>query len=286
MKTSKYAPKTPAETLAQSKADKLKQDKDRVTRLLGRVRWKAEMLMVSYMRTMEIVEATAQENEHRQSQHAMGSGASSVSNSQSQYSGRRETDFAQKQAESMFKVDFFEFYTLLERYITDCLAIFGVSVSASAPRTNFNALRYETNPDLHRTRPMASHAFHANLLEALDDEKCPLAGSLGLQDVRVQLGIAKEYRNAWKDADSKANISSSDTRANISLQDLQLEHMLRNIIGGCDLAHEAVQQHSNGTMNGSSLTSRDFEPKTTYGYTSMEIEDTPFEYMDDAMDLD
>jgi hypothetical protein len=285
MKTSKYAPKTPAEGLAQSKADKLKQDKDRVTRLLGRVRWKAEMLMVSYMRTIEIVQAAAQENEYHQSQHAMGSGASSVRVHQLHRTNCHETDRAQKQAESMFKVDFFEFYTLLERYITDCLAIFGVSVSASAPRTNFNALRYETNPDLHRTRPMASHAFHANLLEALDDENCPLAGSLGLQNVRVQLGIAKEYRNAWKDADSRANIASGDTRANTSLQDLQLEHMLRNIIGGCDLAHEAVQQRSEGTTNGS-LTSRDFEPKTTYGYTSMEIEDTPFEYMDDAMDLD
>ena len=285
MKTSKYAPKTPAESLAQSKAEKLKQDKDRVTRLLGRVRWKAEMLMVSYFRTMEIVQAAAQENEYHQSQHAMGSGASSVSSYQPRHPTRRETDTAQKQAESMFKVDFFEFYTLLERYITDCLAIFGVSVSASAPRTNFNALRYETNPDLHRTRPMASHAFHANLLEALDDEKSPLAGSLGLQDVRVQLGIAKEYRNAWKDADSKANIASGDARANLSLQDLHLEHMLRNIIGGCDFAHEAVQQHSDGTTNGV-LTSRDFEPKTSYGYTSMEIEDTPFEYMDDAMDLD
>ncbi|KAG9186209.1 hypothetical protein G6011_02765 [Alternaria panax] len=269
MKASKYAPKTPAESLAQSKADKLKQDKDRVTRLLGRVRWKAEMLMVSYMRTIEIVQAAAQQDGDHQSQHTMGSGASS------------------KQAESMFKVDFFEFYTLLERYITDCLVIFGVSVSASAPRTNFNALRYETNPDLHRTRPMASHAYHANLLEALDDEKCPLATSLGLQDVRVQLGIAKEYRNAWKDADTKANLSSGDDgRANISLHDLQLEHMLRNIIGGCDLAHEAVQQHSDGTTTGRVLTSQDFEAKTTYGYTSMEIEDTPFEYMDDAMDLD
>jgi hypothetical protein len=286
MKTSKYAPKTPAEGLAQSKADKLKQDKDRVTRLLGRVRWKAEMLMVSYMRTMEIVQAAAQENDYHQSQHAMGSGASSVRVHQLYRPNCHGTDKAQKQAESMFKVDFFEFYTLLERYITDCLAIFGVSVSASAPRTNFNALRYETNPDLHRTRPMASHAFHANLLEALDDENCPLAGSLGLQDVRVQLGIAKEYRNAWKDADSKANIASGDARANTSLQDLQLEHMLRNIIGGCDLAHEAVQQRSDGGTANGSLTSRDFEPKTTYGYTSMEIEDTPFEYMDDAMDLD
>jgi hypothetical protein len=283
MKTSKYAPKTPAESLAQSKAEKLKQDKDRVTRLLGRLRWKAEMLMVSAQRTMEIVQAAAQQDGY-QTQHSMQSGASSVSGYPTQRP-QPQTDFVQKQASSMFKVDFFEFYTLLERYITDCLAIFGVSVSASIPRQNFNALRYETNPDLHRTQPMASHAFHANLLEALDDEKCPLAGSLGLQDVRVQLGIAKEYRNAWKDADSKASILNGDSHAKMQLQDLQLEKMLRNIIGGCDLAHGVVQEHSAAPMNGNGLTSRDFEPKT-YGYTSMDIEDTPYEYMDDAMDLD
>jgi hypothetical protein len=283
MKTSKYAPKTPAESLAQSKAEKLKQDKDRVTRLLGRLRWKAEMLMVSAQRTMEIVQAAAQQDGY-QTQHSMQSGASSVSGYPTQRP-QPQTDFVQKQAISMFKVDFFEFYTLLERYITDCLAIFGVSVSASIPRQNFNALRYETNSDLHRMRPMASHAFHANLLEALDDEKCPLAGSLGLQDVRVQLGIAKEYRNAWKDADSQASILNGDSHAKMQLQDLQLEKMLRNIIGGCDLAHGVVQEHSAAPMNGNGLTSRDFEPKT-YGYTSMDIEDTPYEYMDDAMDLD
>ena len=89
------------------------------------------MLMVSYFRTMEIVQAAAQQNGDHQSQHAMGSGASSVSGYEPQQPGRRETDIAQKQAESMFKVDFFEFYTLLERYITDCLAIFGVFVSTS-----------------------------------------------------------------------------------------------------------------------------------------------------------
>ncbi|KAL7770455.1 hypothetical protein CFE70_000390 [Pyrenophora teres f. teres 0-1] len=283
MKTSKYAPKTPAESLAQSKADKLKQDKDRVSRLLGRLRWKAEMLWVSYNRTMEIVQAAAQQQDQYQSQHTMGSGASSVSDYQSQYSSSRKTNPVQKQAESMFKVDFFEFYTLLERYITDCLAIFGISVSASVPRQNFNALRYEINPDLHRTRPMASHAFHANLLEALDNENCPLSRSLGLQEVRVQLSIAKEYRNAWKDADAKANLPNGDN-AKVQLQDLQLELMLHTIIAGCNLAHGAVQEYDK-VSTGQTLTSRDFVPKT-YGHTSMDIEDTPYEYMDDAMDLD
>jgi hypothetical protein len=80
-----------------------------------------------------------------------------------------EANMPQKQAESMFKVDFFEFYTLLERYISTSLEIMGVQVSGTAPRTNVNALKYITNPDLHRTRPRALHAFHANLLDALDD---------------------------------------------------------------------------------------------------------------------
>jgi hypothetical protein len=47
-----------------------------------------------------------------------------------------------------------------------------------------------------------------------------------------------------------------------------------------------VQQHSDDTTNGRALTSQDFEPKNMYGHMSMEIEDTPFEYMDDAMELD
>ncbi|KAH9869352.1 hypothetical protein IAQ61_006558 [Plenodomus lingam] len=266
MKTSKYAPRTPAETLAQSKAEKLSKEKERATRLLFRIRWKAELLMVSYYRTMEIVQAELQNNNNHETLHAMQSGATS------------------KQAESMFKVDFFEWYTLLERYMTDCLAVFGFSVSASAPRINVNALRYITNP----SRQMASHAFHANLLEALDDEKCPLHASLGVQEVRVQLGLAKDYRNAWKGADEKAALpSKTDTeeeaRKNIPLQDLQLEPMLRTIILGCEQAHGVVQAYSH--TNGNNLTSRDFQSQM-YGHTSMEADDQPFEYMDDAMELD
>jgi hypothetical protein len=57
MQTSKYAPRTPAETLAHSRSEKLKQDKENSTRLLGRLRWKAEMLMVSYYKALEIVRA-------------------------------------------------------------------------------------------------------------------------------------------------------------------------------------------------------------------------------------
>lgn len=271
MKTSKYAPKTPAENLAQSRAERLKQDKEKTTRLLRRLRWKAELLMVSYFKCLEIAQAEAQHDSHDLDQHMPETGTKS------------------KQAESMFKIDFFEFYTLLERYITDCLAVLGFSVSAAAPQSNFNALRYITNPDLHRTRPLASHAFHANLLEALDNDKCPLHGSLGVQHVRIQLGLAKDYRNAWKDADEKGSTSrwnskETDARTDVKLHDLQLELMLRTLIAGCEDAHGVVQGYT-ATSDGNDLTSRDFEPQD-YGQSTMAMYDAPFEYMDDAMDLD
>ncbi|KAL6707617.1 hypothetical protein ACN47E_003967 [Coniothyrium glycines] len=262
MKTSKYAPITPAGSLAQSKAEQSKRGKERAARLLGRVRWKAELLMVSYFRTMEIVRSSEQHN------HILESGATS------------------KQAESMFKVDFFEFYTLLERFITDCLAVLDFRISAAAP-VNVNFLRYVTNPDLHRTRPLATHAFHANLLEAIDDTNCPLHTTLGIQEVRVQLGIAKDFRNAWKDADSSTVKKSGvdhDPR-DVKLQDLQLETMLRAIIMGCDQAHAIVQTHTDRSTNGIGLTSRDFEAQLCAS-GHVESTDTPFEYMDDAMELD
>lgn len=191
----------------------------------------------------------------------------------------------------MFKVDFFEFYTLLERYISTSLEIMGIHVSGSAPRTNVNALKYITNPDLHRTRPRALHAFHANLLEALDDPNCPLHISLGNQEVRIQLGIAKDYRNAWKDADEKVTKTDSyekdeESRKNISLQDLDLDTMLRYLLAGCEHAHGIVQDRPDANPN--DFTSRDFEQQAQQQDTSrnMEMEDVPFEYMDDAMDLD
>jgi hypothetical protein len=183
----------------------------------------------------------------------------------------------------MFKVDFFEFYTLLERYITTCLTIVGVQISGAAPQTNVNALRYITNPELARTRPIASHAFHANLLEALDDEKCPLHASFGIHNVRVELGLTKDFRNAWKDADGRIIASKWDDKSkNITLHDSQLETMLRTLLSGCEHAHGVVQQYSPST----GFTSRDFQPQA-HGYNDhIGSDDTPLEYMDDAMELD
>lgn len=247
--------------------------------------------MVSYGKAIAISQALDQQNEYDNLHHIRTSDALSVSDRFAWSLRQRDIDFKKKQAESMFKVDFFEFYTLLERYITTCLGIFGINISAATPRNNVNALRYITNPDLHRIRPLASHAFHANLLEALDDDNCPLHSSLGMQEVRIQLGLAKDYRNAWKDADEKVTGSSwalenEDSRKNVRLQDLDLELMLRNLISGCEHAHGVAQRHTNPGPNGVGPTSQNFQTQLHAGDDGMETDDIPFEYMDDAMDLD
>lgn len=240
--------------------------------------------MVSYYKALEIVRAA----DVRQLAHG-GQDPISVSDRGAAVQIKGEADFFKKQAESMFKVDFFEWYVLLERFITACLAILGINISA-APAMYTNALRYITNPDLHKTRPMASHAFHANLLEALDDENGPLYLSFGVQDVRIQLGLAKDFRNTWKDADgrviaSKWGNETDESRKNITLHDSQLELMLRALLAGCDHAHGVVQAHTNSQSKTNGLTSRDFVPQSSSQGDSMS-NDTPFEYMDDAMELD
>lgn len=55
LKASKYAPRTPMESLAISRSERLKKEKEKATRLLSRLRWKAESLAASYFRAMGIL---------------------------------------------------------------------------------------------------------------------------------------------------------------------------------------------------------------------------------------
>lgn len=193
----------------------------------------------------------------------------------------------QKQAEAMFKIDFFEFYTFLERYITTCLSTLNIYVSSVPPRTNVNGLRFITNPEWAKARAQASHAFHANLLDALAEESCPLHKPLGNPEVRTQLGIAKDYRNAWKEVGGGKTSDSTGydgERKNVRLQDLDLSKMLELLVTGCRHAHEVVLGHSEPDTK--DFTSKDFEPQAYHDKDAGMDVDAPFESMDDAMDLD
>jgi hypothetical protein len=202
----------------------------------------------------------------------------------------------------MFKLDFFEFYVLLERYIVLCFDVLGIRVS----RKDING-----KPSYHSGPPPAfgSHQFHANLLATLDEPDCPLHAALGQQDVRVYLGRAKEYRNRWKAADELGGGPDDGTEGEAwtsTLEALNLATMLKTILGGLEQAGVVVKE-SVGVKHRQSdghIGSRLSNGENTRLYThtweagrnngsphvvddeAMEWDDAPWEAVDDAMDLD
>ncbi|KAI9375054.1 hypothetical protein BJX61DRAFT_495479 [Aspergillus egyptiacus] len=91
-------------------------------------------------------------------------------------------------AEIMFKLDFHEYYALLERALVHLLGVFGITVSAASKAP-------------HPGWASASHRYHANVLEALEADSSPLRTVLGSGNRIRQLRRAKELRNRWKTAD-------------------------------------------------------------------------------------
>lgn len=86
-----------------------------------------------------------------------------------------------EEAELMFKLDFFEYYMLLERALVHLLGVFGIKVTGA-----FGSSRV---PDNHQ---QSNHRFHANVLEALADVRNPLHEALGQGDAALALLRAKE----------------------------------------------------------------------------------------------
>ncbi|KAF2000617.1 hypothetical protein P154DRAFT_534654 [Amniculicola lignicola CBS 123094] len=271
LKASKWANRDPAESIAYSRAERVKKEKEKVGRLMDRVSWKAELLRLAYGRALEILHVERVESANIEGHNGHTQGTRS------------------KKAETMFKIDFFEFYTLLERYITLCLSTLGVSVSSSVEdyRTNFNALRLITNPALR-----ASHAFHANLLTTLDEETGPLYEALGNHKVRAQLGAAKDYRNRWKGVEETTSRSASrwgadeeDRKRTIKLEELDLDNMLSLLLAGCEQARLVVQDKAD-TFRGPLPTTNGHTGPGVIDFDMMETEDAPYEYQYDAMEID
>lgn len=97
-----------------------------------------------------------------------------------------EWAFTAADAERNFKVDFYEFYAWIEQAVVLLLLVFSVTI----PREKV----------LVGGGGSATHAYHHNVLRALDDEENPLHSVLGAGDVNQALWKAKELRNRWKDA--------------------------------------------------------------------------------------
>lgn len=102
------------------------------------------------------------------------------------------------EAELMFKLDFFEYYMLLERALVHLMGVFGINITGGFARdkagqepTQSHRLGNGEGGSAIKSRS-SDHRFHANVLEALDDARNPLHESLGKEEVRYALARAKE----------------------------------------------------------------------------------------------
>ena len=220
------------------------------------------------------------------------------------------------EAETMFRVDFFEWYVLLERCLVCLLASVGVSVSAGydpgtrsdrehrlgaadrvgAPREVNGVVRDEASL-IGDSRAFANtggygHRFHENVLMALDDKtRNPLHEVLGRGRVREYIGVAKEFRNRWKDVDESTSGMNAEElevvldrrmrRYEKILKDLNLDEMLGCILealeGARDIGAEELGKAA-GNMGGAVQIGQAVE--------EFDIADESFEAGIDAMEWD
>lgn len=101
------------------------------------------------------------------------------------------TDEQREEAELMFKLDFFEYYMLLERALVHLLGVFGIKVTGGLGGRRGNGNTGRQRGDEGRW-DQSDHRFHANVLEAFRDPLNPLHQALGKDVVCFALSRAKE----------------------------------------------------------------------------------------------
>jgi hypothetical protein len=138
------------------------------------------------------------------------------------------------QAEIMFKLDFHEYYALLERALVHLLGVFGIAVSAAPKNQGWTG----------------SHRYHANVLETLEGETNPLRSVLGSGDRHSQLKRAKELRNRWKTADlsqeekERDDFYSARREQVMPLESYDLEKILADIFDGLEDGYWLAEAHA------------------------------------------
>lgn len=153
----------------------------------------------------------------------------------------------------MFKLDFYEYYMLLERALVHLLGVFGITVSSGRSHTNGNGSgRTHENAN---GAARSTHQYHHNVLAALDSKQNPLHPVLGVGEVRQHLLRAKELRNRWKYVDdpaepgaARANGASTRGEGDLDritgrapLESYDLDSMFASIFDGFDQGYAIAE---------------------------------------------
>ncbi|KAH7032752.1 uncharacterized protein B0I36DRAFT_319970 [Microdochium trichocladiopsis] len=96
-----------------------------------------------------------------------------------------------------FKLDYYEYYILLEQALVSLLAVYGVAIDRHAAPTTTKKTR-SPERSVEPPKPEYKHRYHANVISALESPLTPLGAIFGIDPVRKQLLRAKELRNRWK----------------------------------------------------------------------------------------
>ncbi|KAJ5817323.1 hypothetical protein N7447_009556 [Penicillium robsamsonii] len=163
-------------------------------------------------------------------------------------------------AEIMFKIDFHEYYALLERAIVHLLAVFNISVTSSprGPPDNGNGIG----------RPVGIHRYHANVLEALREQSTPLSPVLGGGIVYLQLQKAKELRNRWKTADlTREEREKQGERTDVvTLASFDFEGIISDIFGGLEESYIRAKEHVDKCIRPEELTRDGASSEADWGF--------------------
>jgi len=139
-----------------------------------------------------------------------------------------------------FKLDFHEFYMLIERALVHLMGVFDIVIYPHlGPNGTGYGMRYEMdNEGTFRDRSQP-HQYHENVLLALDDPANPLHQTLGRPEVRIQFARAKELRNRWKNADD----GPSGRFVPAPLEAYNLEEILQTILQALEQAFFVTEQY-------------------------------------------
>lgn len=255
---------------------------ERYDRLVRRAEWKCRLLFESHRLAFRLSNDTAESY---------------------------DTDNQSSPFLTQFKLDFFEFYSLLERTLVHLLGTFKIRVARIGPQadralgTLSNARNGQSEselalPTLHligsAQGPGAGHRFHQNVLQALD-QPGPLHDVLGRGDVREYLDYAKDLRNRWKDVGEsrprRDPLPQLDGSGEVAGKEVptyeEMEKMIVRIFEGLKQARDLVEEQDRKeepegvaqSMNGGIDDDRQ---------TAMDCDDVdvPFEYMEDEMEIE
>lgn len=175
-----------------------------------------------------------------------------------------------QEAELHFKLDFYEYYMLLERALVHLLGVFGTSVSA---QPLFNG----------KGPAQAPHSYHQNVLHALEKKDSPLYAALGSGEVRRCLGEAKDLRNRWKHAEHPQFAANGTILPTRPLMEYRLVDIMKAVFHGFDEGYIIAERWVADLAQDADMVLTDVNPGGEQHSAAERVEEE-FRFIVDAMD--